>query len=80
MTWTLTSGLKPESERFYRVFAVNAAGAGPSPVVQEQLFASATTGDAQAPSVVLNRPGRGIGLQQGRTDLGCARRQRRRRD
>ena len=47
-------GLKPESERFYRVFAVNAAGAGPSPVVQDQLFASATTGEAQAPSVVLN--------------------------
>ena len=47
-------GLKPESERFYRVFALNAAGAGPSPVVKDQLFASATTSEAQAPSVVLN--------------------------
>lgn len=47
-------GLKPDSDWFYRVFALNAAGTGPSPVVKDQLFASATTGMAQAPSVILN--------------------------
>ena len=36
--------LKPDSLRYYRVFALNAAGERVrSPVVQDQLFASATT-------------------------------------
>ena len=45
-------GLKPETTKFYRVFALNSAGTGPSSI--DPLYDDATTGAPTAPSAVLS--------------------------
>ncbi|MCY4560638.1 MAG: fibronectin type III domain-containing protein [Chloroflexi bacterium] len=42
------TGLKPETERYYRVFAMNSAGTGP--VSTDESYAFTTTGGVEAPS------------------------------
>ena len=52
-------GLKPETGKYYLVFALNSAGAGPSSV--DPLYAYAMTGGATAPSAVLNLRAKAVG-------------------
>ena len=61
------SGLKGDQTRYYRVFALNAAGAGPSPVGDEasnDLFVGGTTLPAEAPGQVLNLRATGVSHDQ----------------
>ena len=53
------TGLKPNTTKFYRVFAVNSAGTGPSSI--DPLFDDATTGGASAPSAVLGLTAKAVG-------------------
>lgn len=52
-------GLKPDTEKYYRVFAVNSAGTGPSSV--DPLYDYAMTGSATMPSAVLNLRAKAVG-------------------
>ena len=61
------SGLKGDQTRYYRVFALNAAGAGPSPVgddASNDLFVAGTTLPAEAPGQVLNLRATGVSESQ----------------
>ena len=53
------SGLQPDTVKFYRVFALNSAGTGPSS--SDPLFDDAITGPATAPSAVLNLRAKAVG-------------------
>ena len=57
-TYTHT-GLKPETTKYYRVFALNSAGTGPSS--DDPLYDDATTGAPTAPSTVLNLRANAVG-------------------
>ena len=53
------SGLKPETTKYYRVFALNSAGTGPSS--DDPLYDDATTGAPTAPSTVLSLRANAVG-------------------
>ena len=61
------SGLKGDQTRYFRVFALNAAGAGTSPVgddASNDLFVAGTTLPAEAPGQVLNLRATGVSNSQ----------------
>ena len=53
------SGLKPNTSKYYRVFALNSAGTGPSSI--DPLFDHAMTTGATVPSVVRNLQAKAVG-------------------